>query len=131
FGILDPATGTLTYINGGHPYPAIISATGELKARLPATGPAVGMLPDVTFDIQQTRLEPGDFLFAFSDGVTDARCPNKRFFTEKSLLPLLSLPTDSAGALLTRIEASLRAHISTADQFDDITMLAVRRAAAS
>ncbi|MCB9076538.1 MAG: SpoIIE family protein phosphatase [Anaerolineaceae bacterium] len=129
FGILDPATGTLTYINGGHPSPIIISADGQLKARLPTTGPAVGMLPDMAFDIQQTKLEPGDLLFAFSDGVTDARCPNNLFFTEKSLMPLLGQPTDSAAALLARIEASLHTHIDTADQFDDITMLAVRRAA--
>ncbi|MCB9076539.1 MAG: SpoIIE family protein phosphatase [Anaerolineaceae bacterium] len=128
FGILDPATGTLTYINGGHPPAAIISASGELKARLPATGPAVGMLPDMAFDIQQTKLEPGDLLFAFSDGVTDARSPDKKFFKEQGMLPLISQPTDSAAALLARIETSLRTHIGTADQFDDITMLAVRRA---
>ncbi|MCB0164953.1 MAG: SpoIIE family protein phosphatase [Anaerolineae bacterium] len=128
FGVLDPVTGRLTYINGGHPPAAIISATGEIKARLPATGPAVGMLPDMAFDIQQAKLEPGDLLFAFSDGVTDARSPDKKFFKEQGVLPLLSQPTDSAAALLARFETSLRAHISTADQFDDITMLAVRRA---
>lgn len=127
FGVLDPATGILTYINGGHPGPALIGATGQIKARLNATGPAVGMLPGMDFDIQQIRLESGDILFAFSDGVTDARSPDKKFFTEKSLLPLLEQPAASASALLERVETSLRAHIATADQFDDITMLAVRR----
>jgi serine phosphatase RsbU (regulator of sigma subunit) len=85
------------------------------------------MMPDSDFDIEQVRLEPGDFLFAFSDGVTDARSPDKKFFTEKSLLPLLEQPATSAAALLERVETNLRAHIATADQFDDITMLAVRR----
>jgi sigma-B regulation protein RsbU (phosphoserine phosphatase) len=127
FGVLDPVTGTLTYINGGHPSAALISSTGEIKARLGSTGPAVGMMPDSDFDIEQVRLEPGDFLFAFSDGVTDARSPDKKFFTEKSLLPLLEQPATSAAALLERVETNLRAHIATADQFDDITMLAVRR----
>jgi sigma-B regulation protein RsbU (phosphoserine phosphatase) len=127
FGVLDPATGLLTYINGGHPGPAIISSTGQIKARLNSTGPAVGMMPDMDFGIQQARLEPGDILFTFSDGVTDARAPNKKFFTEKALLPLLEQPVASAAALLERVEANLRAHIATADQFDDITMLAVRR----
>jgi sigma-B regulation protein RsbU (phosphoserine phosphatase) len=127
FGVLDPATGVLTYINGGHPGPAIINSAGEVKARLTSTGPAVGMMPDMEFDIEQTRLEPGDILFTFSDGVTDARSPNKKFFTEKSLLPLLAQPVASASALLARVETNLRAHIATADQFDDITMLAVRR----
>jgi sigma-B regulation protein RsbU (phosphoserine phosphatase) len=127
FAVLDPATGLLTYINGGHPGPAIISSTGQIKARLNSTGPAVGMMPDMDFGIQQARLEPGDILFTFSDGVTDARAPDKKFFTEKALLPLLEQPVASAAALLERVEASLRAHIATADQFDDITMLAVRR----
>lgn len=127
FGVLDPATGVLTYINGGHPGPAIISSSGEVKARLTSTGPAVGMMPDMDFDVEQTRLALGDILFTFSDGVTDARSPNKKFFTEKSLLPLLTQPVASAAALLARVETNLRAHIATADQFDDITMLAVRR----
>jgi phosphoserine phosphatase RsbU/P len=85
------------------------------------------MMPDVGFDIQQTRLEPGDILFAFSDGVTDARAPDKKFFKEQGMMPLVTQPVESASALLARIEASLKAHIDTADQFDDITMLAVRR----
>jgi sigma-B regulation protein RsbU (phosphoserine phosphatase) len=127
FGVLDPATGLLTYINGGHLPPAIISSMGEVKARLPVTGPAVGLMANADFDIQQTKLEPGDILFAFSDGVTDARSPNKKFFKERSLLPLLAQPVASAAALLSRVEASLKAHIANADQFDDITMLAARR----
>jgi sigma-B regulation protein RsbU (phosphoserine phosphatase) len=127
FGVLDPATGVLTYANGGHPPPAIISELGEVKARLPATGPAVGMMPDMDFDIQQIKLEPGDTLFAFSDGVTDARSPDKKFFTEKQLLPLLAQPVSSATGLLERIKTSLEAHIASADQFDDITILAARR----
>jgi sigma-B regulation protein RsbU (phosphoserine phosphatase) len=127
FGVLDPATGILTYTNGGHPPPAIISARGEVKTRLPATGPAVGMMPDVDFDIQQVKLEPGDTLFAFSDGVTDARAPDKKFFTEKQLLPLLAQPVSSATDLLERVKTSLQAHIASADQFDDITILAARR----
>lgn len=127
FGVLDPATGMLTYINGGHPPAVVVDSSGEIKARLPATGPAVGMMPDASFDIQQVKLEPGDTLFSFSDGVTDARNPAGKFFGEKGILPLLVEPASSASALLARFETALRNHIDTADQFDDITMLAVRR----
>jgi sigma-B regulation protein RsbU (phosphoserine phosphatase) len=128
FGVLDPATGRLTYVNGGHDPPAIVGLDGLVKTRLLPTGPAVGMLPDMNFDIQQVTLEPGDLLMTFSDGVPDARNPDGERFTVEGLFSLLEQPDPSVVALLDRIEASLHAHIADADQFDDITMLAARRA---
>jgi sigma-B regulation protein RsbU (phosphoserine phosphatase) len=127
FGVLDPITGLLAYINGGHNPPVILDPAGAIKARLKPTGPAVGMLPDMIFNIQQVTLEPGDMLLTFTDGVLDARDPAGELFTENRLLSLLSEPAPSAPALLDRLEASLNAHIADADQFDDITILAARR----
>lgn len=129
FGVLDPVSGTLTYINGGHNAPVIIDATGQVKARLMPTGPAVGMLPDMVFATQQVSLAPGDLLFTFTDGVLDARDPSGQLFTEKGLLSLLSQPFPTVATLLDRIETRLKAHIASANQFDDITMLAARRQA--
>lgn len=126
FGVLDPTTGALIYINGGHNPPAILGPTG-VKARLQPTGPAVGIMPDGPFTVQQTQLEPGEILFLFTDGATDAKDPNGQLFTEKRLLSLVAQPVSSATAMLGGVEASLRGHIGSADQFDDITMLAVRR----
>ena len=127
FGVLDPGTGVLTYVNGGHDPPAIVGPDGVVKTRLKPTGPAVGMLPDMDFDIQQVTLEPGDLLMTFSDGVPDARNPDGERFTVEGLWSLLEQSDPSVVALLDRIEAALRAHIADADQFDDITMLAARR----
>jgi sigma-B regulation protein RsbU (phosphoserine phosphatase) len=127
FGVLDPTTGVLTYINGGHDPPAIVGPDGVVKARLLPTGPAVGMLPNMDFDIQQVTLDPGDLLMAFTDGVTDARNPDGERFTVEGLFSLLEQSDPSVVALLDRVEAALRAHIADADQFDDITMLAARR----
>jgi sigma-B regulation protein RsbU (phosphoserine phosphatase) len=127
FAALDPASGVLTYINGGHNPPAVVSASGAIKARLKPTGPAVGMLPDQVFKNQQISLEPGDMLVTFTDGVLDARNPASQLFTEKRLLSLLEQPAPSATALLARLEADLNTHIASADQFDDITVLVARR----
>ena len=127
FGVLNPQNGSLTYINAGHDPPAIISATGQVKTRLTPTGPAMGMLPDMEFDILQATLEPGDILMTFTDGVTDARNPAGEFFSKEGLLLQLQQPAASAEALIDRIETNLLAHIADADQFDDITMLVVRR----
>jgi sigma-B regulation protein RsbU (phosphoserine phosphatase) len=126
FGVLDPTTGVMIYINGGHEPPAIIGSAG-VKARLKPTGPAVGILPDMDYEIQQAQFDPGDILIVYTDGVTEARNPDGKFFTEKNLLPLLKQPVSSAAALLDLIKARVHAHIADAVQFDDITMLAVRR----
>lgn len=127
FGVLNPATGTLTYINGGHEPPAMIGASG-VKERLKPTGPAVGMLPDMPFETRQTRFEPGDILIAFTDGITEARSPEGHFLGEERLLKLLEDPAPSADTLLQRIAHSVRAYTAGATQSDDIALLAVRRA---
>ena len=127
FGVLDPVTGLLAYVNGGHEPLAILGPAG-VRQRLMPTGPAVGMLPNMNFKIQQMYLEPGDILLGYTDGIPEARCPSGQFFTEKKLLSLLQDPTPSATALIERIKVSVLAHIASADQFDDITMLAVQRA---
>ena len=126
FGILDPATGALTYINGGHEPPLIFGA-GGVKAQLPRTGMAVGLTPDASFGIADARLEPGDTLLAFTDGVVDAQNSANESFSREKLISLLTVPAPSAAALIDRIETSVREHIANADQFDDITMLAVHR----
>ncbi|MGB3207077.1 MAG: SpoIIE family protein phosphatase [Crinalium sp.] len=125
FGVLDPATGLLTYINGGHEPPMVINS-GVVKHRLAPTGPAVGMIPDVKFKTQQIQLEPGDIVFSYTDGVPEARKPNGDFVTEKKLISLLEQPYSSAAAMIEAIETYLISHIANAAQFDDITMLAVR-----
>ncbi len=126
-GVLDLASGQLSYINAGHNFPYLMGSQG-VKERLKSTGPAVGMLPGANFSILRTQMDPGDFIYLFTDGVTEARSPSRELFGEKRLLPLLEEPFGSLDELLGRIEAHLTYYIDTAEQFDDITMLAVRRA---
>lgn len=127
FGVLDPRSGSLIYINGGHNPPLLVRAAGGVEP-LPPTGPAVGMLPHVRYRMGQTRLEPGDVLFAYTDGVTDARSPDGAFFGEARLHALVERGMDSAGALVAAIEDELQGHMRGAPRFDDITMLALQRA---
>lgn len=126
FGVLDPATGVLVYVNGGHVPPVIIHPDGSTET-LPITGPAVGMMPGATFEIGEAQLDPGDTLYCYTDGVTDARAPSREFFGDDRVQALLKQPASSARALIQRIEARLQAHIANAEQFDDITMLVLRR----
>lgn len=127
FGILDPRTGVLDYINGGHNPPYIIGADGAIKQVLKPTGPAVGMMPGSEFIVKHASLEPGDLLVTYTDGVPDARDPHGMRYKDDRFKQLLELPVNSANELMERVQSSLRSHISEAAQFDDITLLFVRR----
>jgi len=126
--VLDPATGALDYVNAGHEPPAIIGADG-VRARLAPTGPALGLLPALEFGVSSERLAAGETLFAYTDGVVDARDLEDGPFGEERLMALLHSDAMPAASLLERIDAALSAHITTAAQFDDVAMLATRRTA--
>jgi sigma-B regulation protein RsbU (phosphoserine phosphatase) len=126
-GVLDPTKGSLLYINGGHCPPMHLDMEGNIKARLEATGPAVGMFQDAEFEISEVTLEPGDSLFMFTDGVTDVRNMEGRLFKEAGIMPLLQPPTSSIRELLNRVKDNIDNYMGDAVQFDDITMLGIRR----
>ncbi len=126
FAMLDLDTGSLHYINGGHE-PPVIYGPGGVKCTLTPTGPVIGVLPEVDFTVGDARLDPEDTLLVFTDGVTEAQNSDGDMFGEERLLGLLAQPTETAQALLDRVTFALREHIGQAEQFDDITMLAVRR----
>ena len=126
YAILDPQTGVLTYINGGHE-PPIITGPNGIKTTLTTTGPAVGANPDQVYNIRTTYLDPQDILLVYTDGVVDALDKNGAAFTKKSLLNLIQTPPATAHDLIDTIQTGLNRHIVSGTQFDDITMLAIRR----
>ena len=126
FAVLDPANGKLIYINGGHETAFVIDRSG-VKERLSPTGPAVGLIPQAKFEFKQVQLQPGDILFAYTDGVSDARSISEERFTRKRLISFLSQPVATASELMERIGTNLFAHIGKATQEDDITMLTLQR----
>jgi len=127
FGILDPDTGKLSYINGGHEPLYIINSAGGVKAQLATTGPSVGIEPQIHFKIQQTRIDSGDILLGYTDGVIEASAADGGFFSVDQFRSILDAPSSSASELIDRIANRLQEHIGEAEQFDDITLLALRR----
>ena len=85
---------------------------GHINARLGATGLPIGVMPDGEFGIEQIDLAPGDILVSYTDGVPEARDPDRAFFTEKRLLALIEQrPAASAEALArSRPRCDRRAH---------------------
>ncbi|MGC1308571.1 MAG: SpoIIE family protein phosphatase [Phormidesmis sp.] len=126
FGVLDPATGNMIYINAGHEAPIVCGPEG-IKTQLGSTGPAVGMMPNMDFQIEQIQLAPGDSLFTYTDGVPEAHAPSGEMFSDQRLYDLLEKHAESVTQTVNQVEKAVRQHISSAPQFDDITMLAVRR----
>ena len=126
-GVLNLETGAVVYVNGGHNAPIILTTAGS-TVRLPSKGPAVGMVPGFPFVVGEARLNQGDLLVAFSDGIPDARDPHGKFFTEARLLRMVEqMATTPAEQAAAEIQETLVAHIATAAQFDDITLMVIRR----
>jgi sigma-B regulation protein RsbU (phosphoserine phosphatase) len=130
FAVLDPKSGKLFYINGGHEAAFVINQNG-VRERLLPTGPAVGIFQEAKFEYREIQLQPGEMLFAYTDGVIDARSPSEERFSKRRLFSFLSQPVDSALKLTQKIATSLFAHIGRAPQEDDITMLTLQRKNAS
>jgi sigma-B regulation protein RsbU (phosphoserine phosphatase) len=125
FALLDPGSGILKYADCGHMPPLVVNASGDSRA-LNLTGPAVGAIRDADFVVLEDTLRPGELLFSYTDGLTDAENVHGEHFTPARLLPLLTKGVSPA-ALLEIIHANLNEFTLGAAQFDDIAMLAVSR----
>jgi len=131
YGLLDPATDELTYVNCGHPQPLVVGPRQGVKARLKTTGPVVGMLPDVSFKADRIRIAPEDMLFTFTDGLPDAQNRSGEFLGSKRLSSILTRPYGTAEQLISAVSVDLNHHILQAEQSDDVTMLVIRNGKAA
>jgi serine phosphatase RsbU (regulator of sigma subunit) len=127
YGILESETGKLSYINAGHPPPAIFNK-GSLRSRLTPTGPAIGMDTNGTFDIASVQLSVGDLFFAWTDGVTEVRDHEGELLGEKAVMQKLSQPLFSAQFTIDTVKEMISHHSNNGKKADDdVTMLAVRK----
>ncbi len=126
FAILDPVTGSLVYVNCGHNSPLLRRANGAV-VQLDPTGPALGLVEKPVFVPARAAVLVGDLLFIYTDGVSEARDPYGRFFGEHRVMSLVCEGAVDVFDLVDCIEQELALHAGSADQSDDITMLAVHR----
>ncbi len=126
FAVLNPATGDLLYINGGHNPPVHAFAAGGHQLLEP-TGPALGMLANSTYTVGRTCLAPGDALFMYTDGVTEARNESSEMFGLDKLLKVATQPGRTAQDLADLADRAVRGHTGYAEQADDVTMLCMTR----
>ena len=127
FGYLDPATGSLHYINAGHEPLVIVNSSGGIKALLEPTAPAIGFDTAARFGFEHIQMEPGSLLLCYTDGVPDATNEAGEFYTAEKLFSLLEQPVASAPSLMNRIVSAVESHIGEAEQHDDITLMIIHR----
>ncbi|MBI9075921.1 MAG: SpoIIE family protein phosphatase [Desulfatibacillum sp.] len=125
-GVFDPETGDLHYVNAGHEPPILVSGKG-IRQNLHPTGPAAGLRPGIVFNHESLNMAPGDMLFGYTDGVLDARNPAGESFSRERVKFLIEESPDSARGLIRTMETRLFSHMAGESQFDDITMIAIRR----
>lgn len=125
-GLLVPETGQLCYINAGHEAPWIGDASG-VREQLPPTGPVIGLFENAEHEIGTAQVRPGEVLFAYTDGATDAQNEAGEQFSEEALLATFGRGAAESQAVANYIYATVENFIGNADQFDDITMISVYR----
>jgi len=128
--VLDPDTETVTLVSAGHPSPLLYSrSTSKITEVVPrdVAGVPLGMLPEQEYASCQVRLQPGDYLLQFSDGVPDAyNVRNEAFHTDGIYAALEGGPY-SPKAAGERVVKAVKQHAAGRSQHDDITLVCFGR----
>jgi phosphoserine phosphatase RsbU/P len=129
FCILDGDTGELAFCNAGHNPPLIVRKNGEYE-QLKGGGPVLGILPFIEYQEHRSRLDEGDVLVIYSDGVTEATNPAGREFGIDGLADaVVKNRNQPAAAILNAINRAVAVYTAAAAQADDITLIVARRVA--
>jgi sigma-B regulation protein RsbU (phosphoserine phosphatase) len=131
FGIMAPQSGELEYCNAGHNEPYRLNSA-SLEAITGAKGIILGVRPDAVYTTGQLSLSPGESVYVFTDGVTEANNAAGELFSEERLEGVLRASAGRTSAeIVQSVTEAVRAFVGNALPSDDITMLAVRRVDAS
>ena len=127
-GALDLSTGVLQYTNAGHNAPFVITGGQARMMSVDANIP-VGVLEDWSYTLQETTLSPGEILFLYTDGLTEATRSDGELFGEERVLEELSSHGEdiSTERVVADMTAAVNRFIGQAEQSDDLTMLVLKR----
>lgn len=125
-GILEISTGKLTAANAGHEYPVIKRADGIFEIFKDKHGFVIGGMDGTVYTEYDIRLDTGDKLFLYTDGVPEAtNSEGKMFGIDRMLGALNDSPDSSPEQLLSNVRKSVADFAGNAEQFDDLTMLCI------
>ena len=127
FAELDPTSGEVIYVNAGHNAPLLRKKSG-LVERLEAGGVPLGMFAEAPYQSGSTRLDEGDWLVIFTDGVVEAVNTRDQEYGESRLSQLVDREFAAAPAnLLQSLLADLDRYVGNTPQHDDMTCLLLKR----
>jgi sigma-B regulation protein RsbU (phosphoserine phosphatase) len=125
--VLNVRTGEMVYTNAGHNPPYIRRKDGSIQKIDAFHGPVIGAMPGMPYGQDRDKLNEGDVILVYSDGVTEAFNKEEELFSEVRLEELLkSQSLDSDANVVVGTQEALREYVGQAEQSDDITLLAVQ-----
>jgi sigma-B regulation protein RsbU (phosphoserine phosphatase) len=123
-GVLDVESGEFVYVNAGH-NPPLVRRNGTVDFLPTAQSPMLGVMEGLHFPVERLTLSPGDMLFLYTDGVTEAMNGEKELFGASRLQETLSQLSGAGTAekILTAVRGAVDDHANGAEPSDDVTML--------
>jgi sigma-B regulation protein RsbU (phosphoserine phosphatase) len=127
YGVLDTHTGEITYCNGGHHPPYILRKNHDVELTEPIGGSIVGMFENANYDAHKILLQPGDTIFLYTDGLSEAHNLNQDLLTEARLEECLrQMNGCAANEIIKTLVTEVRAFSTGVPQADDMTMLVLK-----
>jgi len=128
YAIINVKTGEVSYCNAGHNPPYILRKDGSLEKMPYSETFMLGVFEDTEFTEEKTKLEKGDMLLMYTDGVDEAFNPQNEGFGDERLEQILKESAgDSCQNIIDKVIDSVKAFVGEAPQSDDITLLAIKR----
>jgi phosphoserine phosphatase RsbU/P len=125
---INTQSGEIQYVNAGHNPPLHYQAKDNQLVKLTRTGMALGVEETSDYGQRVTRINPGDLLFMYTDGVTEATNAKEEEYGVGRLESVLKeCHGQHAAEVLAIVQKSIQDFIGPAPQFDDITMVAIKR----
>ncbi len=126
-GLLNTRTGELACAHGGHNFPYLLKREGAVKAMEPPVGLVVGAMEDMEYELYRVSLEPGDTLFLYTDGITEAENTEGEFYQPDGLVRVLQSIGGNRPAreVVETVEADVHGFAGEARQNDDMTLFAI------
>jgi serine phosphatase RsbU (regulator of sigma subunit) len=127
-GILDLGSGEVAYASAGHDSPFVLGGGAGLRQLVTEGGPPLGAVEDFGFPIDHDRIELGEVLLLFTDGITEAEnAEHKLYSSERLAKTLATATTVDAKHVVAAVIDDVSRFVGGAEQADDMTVLALRR----
>ena len=127
-GILDLGSGQVDFASAGHDAPFILGGKTGLRRLVTEGGPPLGTVDDFRYPIDHDKIEPGEVLLLYTDGITEAENTNHALYSSERLTTVLGkAPVVDAHSVVVAVIDDVSRFVGGAEQADDMTLLALRR----